>query len=477
MDLSYYLRVLRRNWLLLVIVLVCCVLGAAGAAWLKQSQYTVSTTLVETSGQNVDPTQEAASRQLVGQHAATLSQFATTTPVEQAVIEAASRSTGIAPHAPAGITASADGSSPFLTITVTDGSPRWAQAVANAYHGAMAGALAPIDPDVASAAQDLQVLTPASLPEQPSSPNRTQYVLMGLLLGVVLGLGVIVLREALDRDVREPEDVGRALGIPVLGSVPQEDPKRALPMRSAPQSARAEAYRAILANLPFLNNPDDLPQQIMVTGTTSGEGTTSVAANLAVALARSGRRTLLVDANFRHPRLHEVFDIPASPGLSELLADELSFEDVVHVLDGGSLRVLTAGELPEDPVERLTSPHATDVLAHLEKYCDVVIFDAPPVVPVADALFLVRQISAVVLTTRMRVTRKDQLRLAGDALYQVRAPVAGVVVNGTRGPIQRLRPGHRKHGSKAQARPLPAPRPSRALGSAEATSPEPPPTG
>lgn len=458
MDLSYYVRALRRNAWLLVLVLLCCAGGAAAAAWLKTPLYTTSTTLVQTAGDNVTPAQEAATRQLVAQRASTLAQFATTAPVEEAVIESAARSTGMAPRVPESISASADGSSPFLAISVTDRSPQWAEAIANAYRDAMPSALAPIDPDVASTARQLSVLTPASLPQQPSSPNRTEYVLLGLLLGVVLGLGLVTLKEALDRQIREPEDVGRALAVPVLAAIPQEDSKRALPMRSAPHSARAEAYRAVLANLPFLNNPDDLPQQVMVTGTTSREGVTTLAANLAVALARSGRRVLLVDANLRNPRLHEVFDIPIAPGLSELLADAMPFENVVHVLDGGSLRVLTAGGLPEDPVERMTNAHATDVLAHLEKYCDVVIFDTPPVGPVADALFLVRQVSAVVLTTRMRLTRKDRLRLAGDTLHQVRAPVAGVVVNGTRGPVHRLRPS-RRH-AEAHARPLTPARPS-----------------
>lgn len=455
MDLSFYLRVLRRNRLLLALVIAVCLAGAATAAWTRTPLYTTSTTLVATTAQAGDSAGAASLAQATGERAALLAQFATTAPVQRAAVEAATRQTGLPAHAPESVTAQADGVSPFLTITVTDASPVWAQAVANSYRTAMPSALTAVDPAVAGAAEQLSVLTPAPLPSEPSSPDRTRYLQMGLLLGIVLAFGLVLLREALDRQITEAEDVGRALGVPVLGAVPHEDPKRALPMRSAPNSARAEAYRAILANLPFLNTPDDLPQQIMVTGTGPGEGVSTVAANLALALARSGRRVLLVDANFRNPRLHEIFDVPASPGLSEVLADRASVEDVVHVLDGGSLRVLTSGELPEDPVERLTSAHATDVLAHLEKYCDVVIFDTPPVVPVADALFLVRQVSAVVVTTRVRLTKKDQLRRAGDALYQVRAPVAGAVVNGTRGRSERLRPS-RRHGQAQHARALPA---------------------
>jgi succinoglycan biosynthesis transport protein ExoP len=454
-ELTYYVRVLRRNWHLLALIVVVCLVGAAAAAWSRTSLYTTSTSLVATSGQGDSLPGGTTPSQAAGERASLLAQFVPTAPVEHAAVAAASRASGIPAHLPAQVQATADGTNPFLTITVTDPSPRWAQAVANAYRTAMPGALTSVDPAVAAAARQLNVLTQAGLPNQPSSPNRTQYLLMGLLLGVVLGLGVVVLREALDRQVREPEDVGRALAMPVLGGIPQEDAKRPLPMRSAPHSARAEAYRAVLANLPFLNNSDDLPQQIMVTGTASGEGVSTLAANLAVALARSGRRVVLVDANLRRPRLHEIFDVPASPGLAELLADSASFDDVVHVLDGGALRVMTAGELPEDPVERLTSSHATDVLAHLEKYCDVVIFDTPPVVPVADALFLVRQVSAVVLNTRVRITKKDQLRRAGDALHQVRAPVAGVVVTGTTGQADRLRPS-RRHGRAPVARLMPA---------------------
>lgn len=446
MELSFYVGMLRRNWLLLTLVIVVCVSGAAAAAAVQTPMYTASSTLVatidEVEGASVD---EASQRQLATQRASTLAQFATTAPVQLAAIEAAARETRLPAHVPALISASADGASPFLTITVTDPSPQWAQAVANAYRTAMPAALSPIDPAVASAARQLTNLTPAAVPGQPSSPNWSTYLLLGLLLGVVLGVGVVLLKESLDRQITEPEDVGRALGLPVLGAVPQEDPKRALPMRSAPHSARAEAYRSVLANLPFLNSADELPQSVMITGTAAGEGVSTLSANLAVAWARSGRQVLLVDANLRDPRLHEIFDVPAVPGLSEVLAGEATLEDVTHVLDGGALRLVTAGALPDDPVERLTNARASDLFAHLGKGSDVVVFDTPPVVPVADALFLARHVSVALLTARVRLTKKDELRRAGDALFQVRAPLTGVVVNGTSGRTERLRPS-RRHG-------------------------------
>jgi succinoglycan biosynthesis transport protein ExoP len=449
-DLTSYIGILRRNVRLLALVVVVCVLGAAAAAWLQTPLYTATSTFVATVEDDAGVREETVSRQLTAQRAATLAQFATTGPVQQAAFADASEAT-VQPDGPTEVEASADGSAPFLSITVTSSSAEWAQAVANAYGSAMPGALTSIDPDVASAARQLNVLTPAGLPGQPSSPDRARYLLMGLLLGLVLGAGAVVLRESLDRQVAEPEDVGRALALPVLGAVPSEDPQRLLPMRSAPHSARAEAYRAVLANLPFLNNAADLPQSVMITGSSSGEGVSTLAANLAVALARGGRRVLLVDANLRNPRLHEIFDVPSGPGLAEVLAGQIAAEDATHLLDGGSLSVMTAGALPEDPVERLTSARATQVLAHLGKECDVVVFDTPPVLPMADALFLVRHVSAAVLTARVGATKKDDLRRAGDALYQVRAPLVGVVVNGTSGRARRLRPS-RRHGEEQPSR-------------------------
>jgi succinoglycan biosynthesis transport protein ExoP len=453
LDLNNYVRVVQRHWRALVVVIAVSLLGSAVAAWAQPTLYETSTTLVATVSEGASPQDESTRRQAAAQRAATLAQFAATAPVQQAVITAAARDAGLPVRIPNGVVAAADGSTPFLTITVTDEDPLWAQAVANAYRTAMPRGLTDIDESVATAAEQVTTLTPALVPQTPVGPDRTQYLLFGALLGLVLGLGLIVLRESLARHVTEPEDVGRALALPVLGIVPQEEPKRALPMRSAQNSSRAEAYRAVLANLPFLTVLEDAPQSLLITGTTTGEGVTTLAGNLAIALARSGRRVLLVDANLRAPRIHEIFDLPAGPGLSEVLAGESTLAEAIHVIDGGSLRVLTAGEPPADPVERLTSGKATALLASIGSDADVVVFDSPPAVPVADALFLARQVSSVILTTRVGTTRKDRLLRAGDALHQVRAPLAGVVVNGTAGRDDRLRP-RRRHG-RAPVRPTP----------------------
>jgi capsular exopolysaccharide synthesis family protein len=453
LDLNNYVRVVQRHWKMLVLVIAVSVLGSTVAVWAQPTLYETSTTLVATVADEASPQDESTLRQAAAQRAATLSQFAATVPVQQAVITAAARDTGLPARVPEEVVATADGATPFLRITVTDQDPRWAQAVATAYGTAMPAGLVDIDESVATAAEQVTTLTPALVPQTPVGPDRTQYLLLGALLGLVLGLGVIVLRESLARHVTEPEDVGRALALPVLGAIPQEEPKRALPMRSAPDSSRAEAYRAVLANLPFLTMPDDGPQALLITGTTSREGVTTLAGNLAVALSRSGRRVLLVDANLRDPRIHEIFDLPAGPGLSEVLAGEATVAEAEHVIDGGSLRVLTAGQPPAEPVERLTSAKATALLASIGSEADVVVFDSPPVVPVADALFLARQVGAVILTARVGTTRKDRLLRAGDALHQVRAPLAGVVVNGTASRDDRLRP-RRRHG-RAPGRPAP----------------------
>ena len=453
LDLNNYVRVVQRHWRTLVLVIAVSLLGSAVAAWAQPTLYATSTTLVATVADEASPQDESTLRHAAAQRAATLSQFAATVPVQRAAVTAAARDTGLPARVPEEVVATADGATPFLRITVTDQDPRWAQAVATAYGTAMPTGLAGIDESVATAAKQVTTLTPALLPQTPVSPDRVQYLLLGALLGLVLGIGLIVLRESLVRHVTEPEDVGRALALPVLGAIPQEEPKRALPMRSAPNSSRAEAYRAVLANLPFLTVLEDAPQSLLITSTTSGEGVTTLAGNLAVALARSGRRVLLVDANLRVPRVHEIFDLPAGPGLSEVLAGESTLAEAVHVIDGGSLRVLTAGDPPPDPVERLTSSKATALLASIASEADVVVFDSPPVVPVADALFLSRQVGSVILTTRVGTTRKDRLLRAGDALHQVRAPLAGVVVNGTAGRDGRLRP-RRRHG-QALVRPTP----------------------
>jgi succinoglycan biosynthesis transport protein ExoP len=447
-DLTQLVRVVSRRWRLFLIVLVACVAGAAAAAWLQTPIYQTSAILVATTGGDLGG-DEGASREIVAGRATTLSQFATTAPVLAAAVSTAARETGLPERSPTKVEAQANGVTPFLTLVVSDPDPRWAQAVANAYVTSLPLALQPIDPTVAAAARDVQVLSPAALPTVPTSPNKEVYLALGLFLGTVLAVGVVVLREALDRQVHDAATVGDELDLPVLGTVPLHDARQVLPIRSSPNSPRAEAYRAVQANLASAT-PEGFPRVLIVTSTSTGEGTTTLAANLALALAGSGRRVVLVDANLRAPASNSLFDLPAEPGLVEVLAGTALLTGCLQPVDGTSLYVLSAGRPSHDPVQRLTSERMGEVLSALEQDHDTVIIDTPPVLPVADALFLAPHASAVVLVARESETSTDKLQQARDALRRVRAPLLGVVINGTSEHAERLPASRRQLASQSE---------------------------
>jgi len=455
LDLNHLVRVLRRRWKLLALVVLASVAGAAAAAWLQTPTYQTTTVLVApttTATDGASATQNAALRAL------DVARFAGTAPIIEEVVAQAAGNSGLTARAPSGVVASADGVSPFLNITVSDSDPQWAQAVANAYLPSLPEALEDIDPGVAGSAEQLTSLTAASLPEAPATPDRSLYLSMGLLLGLVLGFGLVVLWEALDNDIHDPEDMARALNLPVLGVVPQRDPKQLLPIRTAPNSPRAEAYRAVQTSLAFAR-ADGPPRSIVVTSPSSGEGVTTVAANVALALAGSGHRVLLVDANLRTPSLHKLFDLPPGPGLAEVLAGQTTPSAVLRDLPDSSLRVLTAGASNAHQLERLTGPRTPQVLQQLQAECDVLILDTPPVLQVADALFLAAHSSGVLLVAKVGVATKDRLRRARDAVRTVQAPKLGLAVNGGQEGSERLGPrrlpaSHRSSDPMARTAPV-----------------------
>ncbi|MGY1779789.1 P-loop NTPase [Geodermatophilus sp. SYSU D01036] len=440
LDLTHFVRVLRRRWQLLALIVLASVLGAAAAAWLQTPTYQTTIVLVATTGPAPDTDAGGTSQsQAAAQRALDLSRFAGTAPVVEEVVAEAADAAGLPARTPIDVTASADGASPFLSITVTDSEAAWAQAVANAYPAALPDALEGIDPGVAGSAQQLTTLTPAPLPGAPTSPDRGLYLAMGLLLGLVLGVGLVVLREATDREIHDPEDMARALNLPVLGVVPQREPKQPLPIRAAPNSPRAEAYRAVQASLAFART-DGPPRSLVVTSASSGEGVTTLAANVALALAGSGRRVVLVDANLRAPHLHELFGLPAGPGLAEVLAGQSTVAAALRDVSGTPLRVLPAGPPDAHQLEMLTGPRTPEVLQALLADCDVLVLDTPPVLPVADALFLAAHSAGVLLVARVGVATKDRLRRARDAVRTVQAPLVGLVVNGGEESPERLGP-------------------------------------
>jgi non-specific protein-tyrosine kinase len=209
------------------------------------------------------------------------------------------------------------------------------------------------------------------------------------------------------------------------------DHSRALVTLEAPRSAPSESYRTIRTNVQF--STLDVPiRTVVVTSPGSGDGKSTLAANLAVTMAQAGKRVLLVDSDLRRPTLHQVFGVSNRVGLTTLLLDEtLELDDVALDTHVPGLQILPSGPQPPNPSEVLGSRRMRRVLDQMRARADVVVLDSPPVLAVADGLVLAALADAMLLVVRSGHTRRATALRAKEQLDRVEARLLGVVVNGT----------------------------------------------
>ncbi len=213
------------------------------------------------------------------------------------------------------------------------------------------------------------------------------------------------------------------------------------------RSPIAEAYRGLRTNLTF-SSLDRPLRTLLVTSAGPEEGKSTVLANLAVTEAQAGRQVVIVDADLRRPRQHELFALGNAAGLTTLLADEKSLQnlslqaEVLQATEAPGLRVLTSGPLPPNPTELLASQRMAALLAALCAAADLVLLDAPPVVVVTDAAILAAQVDGVLLVVNANGTRREHAQRAQQLLAKVNARIVGSVLNNA-APDRSLRPYYR----------------------------------
>jgi tyrosine-protein kinase len=266
---------------------------------------------------------------------------------------------------------------------------------------------------------------------------------IAVVLGLILGLGAAFVAEALDTRIRSTSTVRDVLGIPVLGqlaSPPKHLAKQGkLVMLAAPTSAEAEAFRTLRANLAFAN-AHHRARVLMVTSGVDEEGKSTTAANLAVALARGGRSVVLIDADLRSPRLHQLFDLPEKPGLTDLELGDAKLEDALREIDildtnerggrGGKLQLISAGDALHDPDELGAEAAVARVVRDVEARADFVLVDAAPLLRVGDAVALSAHVDGLLVVVRMQSLRSATLDELERTLASTPTPKLGVIVTG-----------------------------------------------
>ncbi len=284
------------------------------------------------------------------------------------------------------------------------------------------------------------VSEPAAVPYIPVSPKTTRNTLLAVVAGMLLAAGAVFAVDTLDDTIKNPDEIRKKFGLPILGMIAWHESPGDKPIALAePRSPTAEAFRALRTNITFAAVDRPL-RRIMVTSPTPREGKTTVSSSLAVVLAQGEKRVVLIDADLRLPQIHRKFGLHNRIGLTDLFVHPLdALAGVLNFVDAPRLAVITSGGLPPNPAELLTSQKMTDILDRLNQDFDLVVIDTPPVLTVTDAAALAPAMDGVILVAKPGITKLSAFQQALEQLRAVGARVLGVVLN-------EVNPSSRKYG-------------------------------
>ena len=434
-----YLRLLRSHWLGILLLTMA---GAAAAAAFTLQQpyvYAANSSGFVTSGTSTDPALASINDDLAKSRAASYVDLATSRSVANLVIEDLELNQD--PSAlirDISVTQPAD--TVLIKITARSSSPEAAQRLADAWVRGLATRVQEIenpDEETRKGILSVEPVEDAALPTSPVSPRPVVNIGAGVLAGLLLGFAFAALRSRLDRRLRAPDLVEKKFAVPIVGRVPVSKAKKGqggdfLLRFSASGDQEhwgsGEAFRKLRTNLAYMS-VDDPPRVIVVTSPRPEDGKSTVAANLAVAIALSGQSVVLVDGDLRRPTAAQKLGLVEGAGLTDVLIRNATIEDVLQRhLDFPELRVLAAGSPPPNPSELLGSQAMQRVLTQLKTEA-IVIIDAPPLLPVTDAAVLTRHSDGAIVVVSYGATLDVELRDSLEQLEAVQGTVLGVVFN------------------------------------------------
>ena len=469
LTLHDYLRVVRRRkWVVLLIALIVPLLAVAFSLH-QQKRYEASADVLlnsETLATTVSAIPQSGLSEDPVRITQTQAEVARGPDVARDALRAVSGAHLTVGEFLADSSVSSSPTSDILTFAVTSPDPALATELANAYARAYRSLYTSLI-DRQQTLESMQALQPsaASVLRQAdgaflTQPKTLRNVALAVVVGLVLGLAVVFLREALETRVRTAEEISARLGgLPLLGRVPSP-PKRLrrtgrLVMIEEPASHRAEAFRIVRANLDFVTLDRDV-RTIMVTSALQQEGRSTTIANVAIALARAGKRVVLVDLDLRRPVLGRVFGVNG-PGLTQVALGLVPLEEALTPIvltdppargrrfarrrggdrNGavmreslGQLEVLPSGPLPPDPGEFVSSPALEKILQALRGRADVVLIDAPRALHIGDVITLSSRVDGIVVVARSKSLRRQTLAELNRVLAPARSRVLGVIVTG-----------------------------------------------
>jgi capsular exopolysaccharide synthesis family protein len=290
------------------------------------------------------------------------------------------------------------------------------------------------------------IIARPKVPTRPVKPRRLLSMALAILAGLLLGVALCYFVEYLDTTIKTKDDAERLLRIPVMGYVPpipdgrvhrEGNGKKSIELLTLnePDSAVAEAFRSIRTALTFSDGGEGM-KSLLLTSSVPMEGKTLVSLNLAIALARTGKKVLLVDADMRRPRLSKVLSPSSNLGLSSLLirARGATLDAAVQPTEIDNLHILPSGPVPPNPSELLGSDNASRLIAEMSGRYDHVLFDTPPVINATDAAVLCQKIHGALLIVRAFSTQQDLALRAREVLSGARGRLVGTIINSVDAP-------------------------------------------
>lgn len=423
-----YARLLRRHWFLVVFA---AVLGAAAGlliSFVQTPSYRASTE-VFISTQAAD-----TSSDLVQGNAFTLSRvntYARLAGSEEVLERVADRLELEVPvrDLMERVEAMPVTNTAILEISALSDDPALAADLANATAASLAEAVEELETTGSTSPVRLATIVSADVPAEPESPRPVLQAILGALLLAVAALAFIVIRDLVDTRIRTERDVKAVTSVPLLAAV-HFDPKaasRPLVVHAEPLSPQSEVFRTLRTNLNFVE-VDGKSRLFVMTSSIPGEGKTTTAVNLALAIAGSGQSVLLVDADLRKPKVADYMNLNGAVGLTDVLIDRVAPADAVQQWGTSGLYVLPAGAVPPNPSEMLGSRAMHAMLDELRAEFDWVLLDAPPLLPVTDAVVLAQHGADVLLVAAADRVNAPQLKRSLEMLETVEASVAGLIM-------------------------------------------------
>lgn len=431
MSVAQYLRILRQQWFVVVLLATLSV-GAAAAFTARQTpMYSATTQLfVSVVGSDANVADMTEGSTFIQQRVKSYADIVTSPAVLDGVIQELRL-----PTTSAGLAGQVTVDSPLdtvlLNVNVSDSDPTRAANIANAIAEYFPRFVAQIEtPDGQTRSPvTISVPKPAIVPSSPVSPRVPLNIALGLLVGLGVGVGAAVLRDQLNTSICGVADVEKLTGAIPLGVVPYDPGTPKQPLVDADeQGPRAEAFRTLRTNLQFAD-VDHPPRVIIVTSPLPSEGKSTSACNVALTLALGGARVVLVDGDLRKPAVGKYLGISNAAGLTSVLSGRHELRDVVVTYGRDMLSILPSGPTPPNPSELLGSQQMADLLGVLANHYDMVVVDAPPLLPVTDAAVLASAADGAVLVLRHGRTRREEAQRAIQALAAVNAKLLGTVLN------------------------------------------------